>query len=342
MAIEVSATKLLTFQECPYKFFLAYVGRVQVPKGVKAVFGQTVHQLIAYFHSLSPSAQQKRLKKGLTLLRPKTEKAAARYWWMYCADMFQEEKAKITKHKGKIRFEGKKPEEIEREKRLIFALGETMIRKYWRDNVNAPPPIKVEDYFRYIPAPGRFDVFLRGSIDQIREIPYLDGESGNWYILDLKTEWQDYGIEDPRVQFPVHHDYQFTIYSWVFRIKYSRKEAGIIRYPLGYKGTNPISDEKIDKKALISPRSERDFLDLANLIDFFISCQEKEIFFKAFGPHCRFCDYLEVCGTPELITAKPWPVSQIDWGGKLKAEIIAHQLEKVQKLKKFSQPRLKF
>lgn len=101
MAIQMSATKLSTFQECPWKYFLIHNARVLVPKGIRAVFGQTVHQLVAYFHRLSPQAQKKRLEKGFTLLRPKTEDSAARYWRRYCADMFKEEAAKLTKHQGK-------------------------------------------------------------------------------------------------------------------------------------------------------------------------------------------------------------------------------------------------
>ena len=341
MAFQISATKLLTYQQCPWKYFLRYCARVSVPKGIDAVLGLAEHQLIAYFHSLKPSTQAKRLKDGLTLLRPMTEDSAIGYWRRYCADLLKEEQAQFTKHKDKIRFRGQTPKEIKKEKSNAFGQGTDNIGKYWRDNNNAPPLVAVEDRFSNIPAPGRSDVVLEGSLDQIREIPYKDGKTGNQYITDLKRSWQDYGIMVPRIQYPVHNDYQFTIYSWAYRMKYRRKEAGIIRYPLGYKGKCPITGNKIDKKALVTPRTNEHYLELARLINFFITCLEKELFPRFYGAQCsKFCDYTEVCGAPKLVATEPLAVSQIDWG-KMEIETIIQQLEEAQELQKFSQPRLK-
>ena len=342
MIFEISASKLLTYLQCPWKYFLCYCARVPVPKGINAVMGLTEHQLIAYFHNLKPSTQAKRLKAGFTLLRPKTEQSAVGYWKRYCADMLMEEQSQITRHHGKIRFKAQTPEEMKKERSNIFGQGTDNIGKYWRDNKNAPPVVAVEDYFSGIPAPGRSDVVLTGFLDQIREIPYVDGRTGNQYILDLKRSWQDYGVMDARIQFPVHNDYQFTLYAWAFRIKYQKEEAGIIRYPLGYKGKCPISGDKIDKKALVTPRTNEHFLELARLINYFITCLEEELFPKFYGDQCsRFCDYTEVCGAPELMATEPLAVSQIDWG-KMEIETIIQQLEEAQELQKFSQPRLKF
>lgn len=335
MAIRVSATKLLNYGRCPYSYFLRYEAKIEVPTAIHLVFGQAIHQLIAGFYRLTPEQQTKRLKKGLTILFPKSKQSAIKLWIALWNDVLEEKKAKRFHHPCKIRFMGKTTSEIEAEKEKYRELGASMIAKYWEDNYKAAPPVAIEKRFT-VPAPARRDVFLVGSIDQIREVPY---GSGKLYIVDLKTTWQDYGKEDPRFQYPVHHDYQFTIYSWAFREIFAKKEAGIIRYPLGWKGKNPITQEKIDKRVLITPRNEYHYLDLAVLIEAFLLSQNKQLFPKITGNHCWHCDYLEICSHPELITSKPIPVAQFDWG-EINLKIIKEQLEKSKELQKFSQPRL--
>ncbi|MCD5396149.1 MAG: PD-(D/E)XK nuclease family protein [Candidatus Pacebacteria bacterium] len=346
MAIKVSATKLLTFTKCPWKYFLIYEckPRIEVPISIWLVFGQAVHQLIASFYRLSPAQMAQRIKRGKTILYPTTKEKAIRMWHTLFSDVLKEKNAEFFHSPCRIRFDRSTPKGIKEEKEKFRALGASMIGKYWKDNKDAPPPIAVEAPFSKIPAPDveekqRYDVVLVGTMDQIREIPYQGGQGKNWYILDLKTSWYDFGEEDPRVQFPVHRDLQFTIYSWAFRVKYGRKEGGIIRYPLGYRGKNPITGEKIDKRALITPREDIHFLELGQLIDFFLSCQKREDFSRIIGKHCERCDYLEICAHPELIIAKPIPVSEFDWG-EVDSEIIKKRLEEAAPLRKFSQPRL--
>ena len=336
MAIRISATKLLNYGRCPYCYFLRYEAKIEVPQAIYLVFGQAIHQLIASFYRLTPEQQAKRLKRGLTILFPTSKQSAVKLWISLWEDVLKEKNAKRFHNPCEIRFRGKTKTEIEKEKEKYKELGASMIAKYWEDNRNAPPPVAPVERRFTVCAPGRYDVLLVGAIDQIREIPY---RSGKWYIVDLKTGWQDYGEEDPRLQFPVHHDYQFTIYSWAFRRIFGKKEAGIIRYPLGWKGKNPITEEKIDKRVLVTPRNEHHYADLAVLIKSFLLSQNKQLFPKITGNHCWYCDYLEICSHPELITSQPIPVSQFDWG-KVDIEIIREQLEEVAPLKKFSQPKL--
>lgn len=345
MAIKISATKLLTFAECPWKYFLMYEVRpkIKVPVSIHLVFGQAVHQIIASMYRLSPQQMLERIKRGQTILFPTTKESAIRIWNGFFSDVLKEEDGKLLHNPCRIRFNGRTPKEIRKEKEKFRVLGASMIGKYWEDNKDAPPPIAVETRFDGIPAPDpegkpRADVILVGAMDQIREIPYQAGK-GEWYIIDLKTGWYDFGEKDARVQFPVHHDLQFTLYSWAFRQKYEKKEAGIIRYPLGYRGTNTITGEKIDKRALITPREEKHFIELGKFIAYFLSQLRKENFPRNIGQHCERCDYLEVCAHPELVLTNPIPVSKIDWG-KVDSEIIRKRLEELAPLKKLRQPRL--
>jgi hypothetical protein len=345
MAIKVSATKLLTFAECPWKYFLIYgcKPKIKVPVSIWLVFGQAVHQFIAGMYRLSPAQMAERIKRGETVLFPTTKEDAIGMWHRFFSDVLQEENAKLFHNPCKIRFDGRTVKEIKKEKEKFRALGASMIGKYWEDNKDAPPPIAIEARFGGIPAPDpkgkpRTDVFLVGAMDQIREIPYQGGKGESWYILDLKTSWYDFGEKDARVQFPVHQNLQFTLYSWAFRQKYGRKEAGIIRYPLGYRGTNPITGEKVDKRALLTPREKKHFIRLGIFIVYFLIQQEKGDFPKKIGAHCKRCDYLEIC-QPELITTTPIPVSKFDWG-RVDSEIIRQKLEEMAPLKKLRQPRL--
>jgi hypothetical protein len=346
MAIRISATRLLVFEECPWKYFLIYElkPKIKVPVSIWLVFGQAVHQFIAGMYRLSPQQMKERIMKGKTILFPTTKNSAIQMWHRFFSDVLQEEKAKIFHNPCKIRFIGRSEKEIEKEKEKFRTLGASMIGKYWEDNKDAPPPIAVEERFDGIPAPDsegkpRSDVSLIGAIDQIREIPYQGGRGKNWYILDLKTSWYDFGEKDARVQFPVHRDLQFTLYSWAFRQKYQRKEQGIIRYPLGYRGVNPITGEKIDKRALITPRDRAHFIELGKLIDSFLVWQKRGEFPRKIGRHCENCDYLELCAHPELVMTDPIPVSNFDWG-KVDSEIIKRRLEELAPLKKIRQPRL--
>jgi len=99
------------------------------------------------------------------------------------------------------------------------------------------------------------------------------------------------------------------------------------------------ANQGFGKGLLITPRNEHHYTDLAVLIESFLLSQNKQLFPKITGNHCWYCDYLEICSHPELITSKPIPVSQFDWG-KVDIEVIRKQLEEVTPLKKLSRPRL--
>jgi len=325
VAVNVSSTKLSIWRTCPFLFYLIYVEKIRVPKWIKFVFGSAVHRTIAGFYRLNEKQRKKRLeqktKKKQTLLFPQSKKGAIGLWIRNWKE--------VTQNKAEIRFDpGKSPD---KQIQNLLELGASMVGKYWEDNFEAPFPMAVEERFK-IPVPGIDGVALVGSIDQIRKI------GGEYWLVDLKTSWQDYGMQDPRIQYPVHHNYQFTIYSLAFRIRHGKTEAGIIRYPLGYKGTSPVTGEKIDKSVIVTPRQIEDYVDLILFISVFLDNCDKGLFFKNFGDHCTICDYQEICSTWK-ITSTPIPVGELKWGKIDPEKVIALLEEKARELS-FKQPRL--
>jgi len=348
MALEVSVSKLRLFQSCPWQYYLTYGTDIKVPQWVLKVFGQAVHRAIQLFYSPNEKVRKARIEfeqHERTQLFPVSEEGARGIWCLVWREALKEEGAdpKIFRNPCRIRFDGETKKEIKKEKNKLWNVGASMAKKYWRDNHKAPFPQTpipgekgVEMRFR-VPAPHRDDVNLVGVIDQIRKI------NGKYWIVDLKTGWWDFGEENARIQYPVHHDYQFTVYSYAFRRFYPGiKEAGIIRYPMGYKKTDPITKEKIDKKAIFTARTEKDYEDLAKLIDFYIACLETGHFPKFYGYACRSCDYLEICSPrSEHRTTEPIEVSKINWGKINKEELIKELAPRAKELD-FHEPRLKF
>lgn len=349
MAIQVSVSKLNAFMTCPWQYYLAHEAHIKVAQWVMKVFGQAAHRTVQLLHNPNEKIRKARIEfepRGKTQLFPTSEEAARGIWHLVWGEALKEEKAdsEIFRNPTKIRFEGKTKKEIEEEKNKWRYIGASMIAKYWRDNYDAPFPKTpipgekgVELYFQ-VPAPHRDDVLLTGIIDQIREI------DGKYWIIDLKTAWWDFGEPDARIQYPVHHSYQFTVYSYAFRQLYGIEEAGIIRYPLGYKRTDPETKEKIDKKAIFTTRTEKDYEDLAQLIDFYINSLEagyspQLTFPKFYGYACKTCDYFDVCSLSENYVTKPVKVSEINWGRVDKEELIRQLTPRAKELD-FHQPRL--
>lgn len=336
MAIKVSATKLRSFQECPMLYWLTYHAEIKPkpPQWVKKVFGKTVHLWVERQYRLTPRQRQGRIKQGITQLSAKSAKSAAGMWYHIWGEALKEENAnpRIFPRGCPIRFEGNTIAEIKEEKDKYSGLGAKMAVRYWTDNCDAPFPEAVEKRFQNLPCPGRDDIHLNGVIDQIRII------DGQYWIVDIKTSYQDYGEEDPRIQYVVHHDPQFTFYSWSFRLIYSTEEAGIIRYPLGQKRCR-ITGDIIDKNAIITSRGIEDYQHLTVMINFFVTCLEKGIFPRHISNGCLNCDYLEPCAYPELFCTKPVPVGKLLWGEIDQAKIMK-QLEEQAELQQFSRPRL--
>ncbi len=336
MALRISSSQLALFLECPYQYFLVFQVHppIEVPQWIRKVFGGAVHRTIQLFYSPNERARLLRLEKDLTQIFHRDEKAAKGIWSFIWLETLKEKKAdpRIIRQPAQIRFEGKTEKAIKEEKKIYFGRGINIVKRYWRNNCNVPFPQAVEKRFR-VPAPHRPDVELVGFIDQIRKI------KTKYWLIDLKTGWRNAEEKDARTQYSIHHDYQFTIYSWAFRQLYGKKEAGIIVYPLDER-KDPETGGRIEQEAIITTRGESDYSDLAELIDFFISCLEKETFPKNYGQSCRYCDYLEVCAS-ELYTTTPIPISQIDWGKINKKKAIKTLKPKAKELS-FSQPRLKF
>jgi len=347
MAFTVSASKLSLFRTCPQQYYYVYQARIKVPQWVMKVFGQAMHRTIELFYNPNEKLRKMRIEfeeRGATQLFPRSEKGARGICYFVWGQALKQKKAdpSIFHNPCLIRFDGDTEDEIKEQKNKLYSVGASMAKKYWRDNCNAPfpeTPISgekaVELRFK-VPAPDRDDIFITGVIDQIRKI------DGQYWVLDLKTGWWDFGEEDARVKYMVEHDYQFTVYSYAFRQLYSgKKEMGIIRYAMGYKKTDQVTGKKIDKKAILTTRNEKDYEDLAELIDFYVNCLEAGYFPKFYGYACRRCDYFEICSPPESQVTKAIEVSKIDWGAINREALIKELTPRAKKLD-FCQLRLKF
>lgn len=334
MAINVSATKLRNFQECPMMYWLAHHSDANVPQWVKKVFGTAIHCWVGRQYRLNPEQRQARLELGKTMLFAQTAKSAANIWHSIWTEAEKEENAnpKIFPRGCKIRFEEKTAKQVREEKEQYRAMGAGMAIKYWQDNHDAPFPEAVEKRFGPIPCPGRNDVHLVGVIDQIRLI------KDQLWVVDIKSGYPDYGENDARVQYSVHYDIQFTIYSLAVRHLYGTREAGIIRYPMGYQRSTDTG-KKTDKKIVITTRGEAHYQELSSMIDFFIACLETGIFPRYPGRVCQTCDYLELCAPVDLFYTKSIPTGKFSWGRINKRKTV-QGIRKQVDVPKFSRPRL--
>lgn len=330
MAIRVSNSMLSEFQRCPYAFFLRTEKKEEVPKHIRAVFGIALHHVLLrrFYKKLTPEAQKRRLRKGLTFLFPKDKKSAIGIWIKVWREAIKEKKAnkKIAPFACKIKYDGVTKDQIKEEQERYLLWGIGIVGRYWEIHQQKPLPFAVEFPFSVF-APSRNDVILVGSIDMI-----VKTKDEEWLLVDLKTgigaptkTWQD--------QFPFHHDFQFTVYSWAFRQIFKKKEAGIIIYPLNYY-TNQQTGEREDREAIFTLRTEQDYQDLVELLEFFIACVEKSIFPKYYGPHCKECDFLEICDRKRKLFTRPVKVGEIEFD-KIDMKRIENEIEL-----EFSQPRI--
>lgn len=321
MAIRVSNSMLSEFQRCPHALFLRTERKEEIPKHIRAVFGIALHYVLLrmFYRKLSPGAQKRRLKKGQSFLFPKDKKSAIGIWIKVWREALKEEGAnkKIVPFACKIRYDGVTEAQIREEQEMYLLWGIGIVGRYWEIHQQKPLPFAVEFPFSVF-APNRNDVILVGSIDMI-----IRNKGDEYWLVDLKTgigaptrNWQD--------QFPFHHDLQFTIYSWAFRQIFKKKESGIIVYPLNYY-KNQETGEKEDRSAIFTFRSEQDYQDLAEFLNFFVACIERGIFPKYYGPHCKECDYVEICDQKRKLFTQPVKVGEIEFGkidiGRIKEEI---------------------
>lgn len=202
------------------------------------------------------------------------------------------------------------------EQERYLEVGQRCITLY-RKEYEGTRPLAVEDPYRVEIYP---HVMLWGRVDQIRPVsmewiarwrPDLirDGALDPGYepvvIWDAKTGFTS---PDARVrwpngptpedwayhQFPLHHDIQFTLYTFLFKMRHGKLPVGCIQYHAQTGTEFPTF------------RDERDFGDLFVTLRDFLRRLEAGIFPKRYGEHCSRCDYMRACqGERPFLVVRP-------------------------------------
>lgn len=131
-------------------------------------------------------------------------------------------------------------------------LGWVCIRNYWNQNIDKPDPILIEKKYTI---PLFYGVELTGVFDQVRTVQtswlekrrpeiFVNGKLSSDYdqtlIVDLKTGWSDYNIEQNdsdlekvRKQFAIQWDIQAAAYALLYKEHHNGKfPAGFLLYQL--------------------------------------------------------------------------------------------------------------
>lgn len=137
-----------------------------------------------------------------------------------------------------------------------------------------------DKFMRNTPAPKKVEYFI-GRKDGIKigkhnVVAVFDQITYDDKIVDLKT-----GVKPTQNQLDL--DLQFTIYSYVYRQVFGKKENGLVLRHLG------------TMKDLKTERTEKDFEVLLNEVNKLEAKLDSDVFLRNLGRDCSRCYFLEHC-----------------------------------------------
>lgn len=290
-------------QTCWWKLFLHYCTDLEKKTDYPRLFGSAMHQHAQGFYRKTAEP------------RPfyyKTLKSAIGGWFGKWERTLDE-----TYKKGILI-------KVDPEKEKDYAeLGALCTKNFWNGSIKRPRPLQLEREYRvripeldYIQLTGKFDQLVEVPIDYIQArrpelvengqlIPGYDPVA----IVDIKTDRYDYDLspheKNPtpqdfyRRQFPFHNDLQKTAYSYLYeKNNRGHRNIGFIRWNLRHNIRRFSFSEEPDYQNM--------FLIFRDIINHF----QDQNFYREYGRHCEWCDYLEPCAQDRylLIAAADDPV----------------------------------
>lgn len=296
----LSPSKITTYLGCSMAYFLKYIQHEKIPDNIRLIFGKEIHYLA-----------ENRYKKNF-----KSADTFAGFWkfrwYSTIAGEFLKGKQKEGLLVKKIELKSKNKEEpfilkignhtdlynFDDPAGIFFGykkLGENILKNFYENSKKMPRPIETEMNF----GRKKDDIIelngheLRGVFDRI------DEWDGKMFIGDYKTNKKS----PEKNSFDLHRNLQFTIYSYVFRKLFNKKEEAILFHHLR---SGDIFE---------THRSEKDYDYLKLILDKVSKNISNDEFIPFYGFHCDFCDYQTPC---EKYTIPYHGGPRIDLEGKIK------------------------
>ncbi len=292
---KLSKSRIGMYVTCPKSDWFAHIKKVPPKTDYPRLTGVMVHRFVAGMY------------RGKTYpLRYENLGKATNAW-------FRTWKTALERNRHLIRFPNP-----EQEKNYGIT-GCVCTVNYWKQNLKKPRPLEIEKRyeiplssgFRFV---GVFDQVRKAEIEVIQKIrPELvvDGKLREGYdpvfIVDHKTGYGTWDLtryepgasllEKAVFQFELHSDIQVTAYWWLYQQTHGAMPAGFYWYNLR------------EGEYTFTYRTEEDYKTLFEILDFVMSGLMAEQFPERSGPHCKRCDFLEVCNATKkgrpMLYSKP-------------------------------------
>lgn len=250
--ITVSHTMLNDYFHCPAYFFFKRMPRLAEKTNYALICGKLVHKLIARLYDTPANSDRPFYYQTLENLvgrvvnEKREEKVARKVEGGVWKHEYWSEVIAAREANGLVR-----PSQISEWN--YFDIGRKCLEKYWQSNFSKPRPLLIEKKYTHYLSPDIIaprGVYLTGVFDQVRTVPIsfiernrpgivVDGRLKEGFdpvmILDLKTDKYDYtpsnAFEDATIedwaeaQYSLHHSYQPTIYTDLYRRTFGREPA---------------------------------------------------------------------------------------------------------------------
>ncbi len=277
---KLSPSKITNYEGCKMAYFLRYIEHVKVPTNIRLVFGKSIHYILEQFY----------------IKNYKSDESFSKYWkynWFSTiAGEFLDEKRKksliikeylVKKDPVNGDFILKMGNHVdfgicENVPGVFFGymkLGENILKRFYNKHKHLPPPLHTELSFG-VKKDDDLNInghLIRGVFDRIDKI------DERMYITDYKTDKSS----PENDSFILHRHPQFTIYSYIFRKIFKRKEKALLYYHLR------------SGKAYKTHRSEKDYDYIKKLLDDVSEGIFNDRFTPFYGFHCNFCDLKVPC-----------------------------------------------
>ncbi len=312
--VEVSYSKVNMWFFCQRMFWYVYVKKQKMPAPVALVFGDAIHRAIEWLYKGDPRQKLKRLNNGYSQLYFKSAESFVNFWKFLWREFNKGKNANPailgTQPYEIIKFSSNNSYAIKEEYYTLQNFGSSLLRYYYNTHSKKGPfPIEVEKTFCIPLGAVRRSlegVRLKGVFDQI----WRD-QKGNYILVDFKTGWRFYSIQDPQAQLPLHKDFQLSLYSLAFRYIYKTEESCIIWYPLHYERDNKNGNINY-WKPVPTFRTKSDHERALDRIEAFIKGINLNYFERTSDPNrCRHCSFFKSCWGEEIMVTRPLEVSEL-------------------------------
>ncbi len=292
--LRLSMSSIKKYLKCPKSWYFTYVLKIPQKTDYPRLCGREVHFFVALLHK-EHSSDRKFWYKNIN---------SARKAWFFTWNRALDENRSIIQKVSKDAED------------KYGKIGWFCIKHYWEQNFDKPNPIFVEKKFT---VPWSMGVELTGVFDQVRTLrmdwikkrrPELfDGNTlSSLYnpeaIVDLKTGWSDYNIEEDdsdtekvRKQFEIQRDIQGAAYALLYQKHFGKFPIGFLLYQLRNEKNNMF---------LVKGDLAESQLVLKDAIEHVIKNIRDKSFPRNINNHCGYCDYYMNCsGNGKIFISLP-------------------------------------